>query len=304
MENGNRLKRVILEIEAGREPEAAVKALEERLAAAGIRMTNYSADAGKNAERCGEESGVLYITDAPRKIRQKYGENCCILLYLSKEGGPEDSWSVPYAVETLDGLETDFLEKVYRRHIGAPWEILRTERLIVREMTEADLDALYEIYSGPGMTDYTEGLSEDREAEAEKLAAYIREAYPLQGYGLWLLEKNGKYSDPGAADHDGKRCVPQSDSRQESGRVIGQAGFFWRVGAEYPELGFAVAVPEQGKGYCTEACRAILRYGFEELGFEGVQAVAKSGNEASEHVLRRLGFEETDESGRFLLLPV
>ena len=78
----------------------------------------------------------------------------------------------------------------------------------------------------------------------------------------------------------------------ESGSCIGRAGFFWREDAQFPELGFAVKKSEQGKGYCLEACRAILRFGFEELGFSCVQALTREGNRAAEAVLARLGFRK------------
>ena len=47
-----------------------------------------------------------------------------------------------------------------------------------------------------------------------------------------------------------------------------------REGFDEPELGFIIAREAQRKGYCMEACGAILEYGFRELGFERVQALA------------------------------
>ena len=51
----------------------------------------------------------------------------------------------PYAVESLEGIGAEELEGICRRLSGKPWEILRTERLIVREQKEEDLDILYAV---------------------------------------------------------------------------------------------------------------------------------------------------------------
>ena len=76
----------------------------------------------------------------------------------------------PYAVEDLEEIDAGYLEGIYRRLAGEPWEILRTKRLLVREQREEDLDSLYEIYAHPDMTAYLEGLAVDREEERERPA--------------------------------------------------------------------------------------------------------------------------------------
>lgn len=265
------LKRVILELDGVKRREGEQKALaelERELAAEGIALEWED-------EEIEAREGDLYLTDKPEGARARHGTDCCILLYLTEENRGKGFGRLPYAVESLEGVDADFLRKVWQRHVGQPWEILRTERLRVREMTEGDLDALYEIYAHPDMTLYTEGPDPDREAERGKLAAYIRNVYPIYGFGIWMLEE------------------------RKSGRGIGRAGFFWREGALYPELGFAVEKRSQRKGYCLEACKAILEYGFEELGFTLVQALVEEGNEASCQILRQLGFTEKGmEEGR------
>ncbi len=265
------LKRVIVDLDRAEgkgEEQNALEELERELAAEGIALEWE--DTGT-----GEREGSLYLTDRPERVRARHGTDCRILLYLTEENRGESFGRAPYAVESMGGLNADFLKKVWQRLTGQPWEILRTERLRVREMTEGDLEALYEIYAHPDMTLYTEGPALDREAEREKLAAYIRNVYPIYGFGIWMLEE------------------------RKSGKAIGRAGFFWREGAAYPELGFAVEKRSQRKGYCLEACKAILEYGFGELGFTGVQALTEEGNGASRQILRQLGFAEKGmEEGR------
>ena len=253
---------VIME-EDGKTAEQA-KRLKKRLQSEGLEvgMEPFFSDLRKLQPAAGE----LYLTDCPELVRRLAGGNCRILLYLTGKTRRLSMTEYPYAVEDLEKIDAGYLEGIYRRIEGEPWEILRTKRLLVREQREEDLDSLYEIYAHPDMTAYMEGLAADREEERERLRSYIRTVYPLYGFGLWMLEKR-------------------------NGDRIGRAGFFWRERAELPELGFAIKKSEQGQGYCLEACRAILEYGFGELEFSGIQALTQEKNRAAEAVLMRLGFQ-------------
>ena len=55
------------------------------------------------------------------------------------------------------------------------------------------------------------------------------------------------------------------------------------------ELGFRFARQQWGKGYATEAARAIVRYAFESTEIQRVIAVVDPHNLASVRVLEKLG---------------
>ena len=55
------------------------------------------------------------------------------------------------------------------------------------------------------------------------------------------------------------------------------------------ELGYWIGVPYWNRGYCTEATRAILRYGFETLGLNRIQARHLARNPASGRVMQKAG---------------
>lgn len=55
-------------------------------------------------------------------------------------------------------------------------------------------------------------------------------------------------------------------------------------------LGYALGIKYWGCGYMTEACRRVLKYGFEELMLKIVSAYCYPGNERSHRVLKKLGF--------------
>jgi len=60
-----------------------------------------------------------------------------------------------------------------------------------------------------------------------------------------------------------------------------------------PELGYWYGFPHWGRGYATEAARAVIDFGFGELGYEALQAGARVSNPASRRVLEKCGFQWT-----------
>ncbi len=67
------------------------------------------------------------------------------------------------------------------------------------------------------------------------------------------------------------------------------------AGAEY-NLGYCFNFDYHGRGYATEACRALLDRAFGELGAERVVSGTAAANTPSCRLLRRLGFAKTGES--------
>ena len=73
--------------------------------------------------------------------------------------------------------------------------------------------------------------------------------------------------------------------REEPGRLVGVMG----LGTE---LGYWLASEAWGRGLATEAARAVLAAHFAQGGAGPVASAWFDGNERSERVLRKLGFEE------------
>jgi ribosomal-protein-alanine N-acetyltransferase len=55
------------------------------------------------------------------------------------------------------------------------------------------------------------------------------------------------------------------------------------------EVGYRLARDARGRGYATEAARASLTYGFEQIGLERIVAVAAPANAASRRVMEKAG---------------
>jgi RimJ/RimL family protein N-acetyltransferase len=75
----------------------------------------------------------------------------------------------------------------------------------------------------------------------------------------------------------------------ESAELIGSIGL--RIGRSHAraELGYWIGVPHWGRGYATEAARAVIAFGFEELGLNRIYAQHMASNPASGRVMQKAG---------------
>jgi RimJ/RimL family protein N-acetyltransferase len=79
---------------------------------------------------------------------------------------------------------------------------------------------------------------------------------------------------------------------QRNEQVIGACGFT-QVDRHPPELGYWLGAKHWGKGYATEAVRAVIDHAFTDLDCEAVQSAARVTNPASRRVLEKCGFQWT-----------
>ena len=72
--------------------------------------------------------------------------------------------------------------------------------------------------------------------------------------------------------------------------VLGACGVGSRDG-EQPEIGYWLGVAFWGRGYATEAARALIDHAFADLGYDLLLAGARVSNPASRRVLQKCGFQ-------------
>ena len=73
--------------------------------------------------------------------------------------------------------------------------------------------------------------------------------------------------------------------------LIGACGI--EVRDDAPSVGYWLGQPSWGKGYATEAVRALIDHAFADLEHEALLASARVTNPASRHVLEKCGFQWT-----------
>ena len=136
-------------------------------------------------------------------------------------------------------------------------EILRTRRLLLREMTEGDLPDLKAVLQDPEvMTAYEHSFSNRDVAE---WLARQRERYRRDGFGLWAVVL------------------------RSTGEMVGQAGITWQdcEGQPVLEVGYLLKKRFWHQGYASEAAQACRDYAFRVLGAEKVSSIIKTDNAAS-----------------------
>ena len=167
------------------------------------------------------------------------------------------------ADSTPDGRATDrFLTSPVRPE----WPLL-TERLILRPWEEGDFDAFFEMQRDEEVARW---LYNDprNEAESRRLFDYRKISYEMGGNFPWIA------------------CVGVADDEVVVDLTLNVRG---EKDARGGELGFIVPPRHQGKGYATEAARALLGWAFEEVGFHRIYARHEPRNATSGRVLEKLG---------------
>ena len=151
-------------------------------------------------------------------------------------------------------------------HVVKP--IVETERLFLREIVESDASFINALLNTKSFIKFIgdRGVRSDDEARLFIRDRY-RQSYIEHGYGL--------YSVIHKADD-----IP-----------IGVCGFVRRDTLPGPDIGFAFLPEYEGKGYGNESASALMEYGRNTLGFENVYAITSLNNDASEKLLRKLGFD-------------
>lgn len=144
---------------------------------------------------------------------------------------------------------------------------IETDRLILRNWREEDRPAFFEMNADPEVMRFFERTRSRAEADAV-LDRFVREI-DRDGYGFWAMEL------------------------REIGQVIGFTGLrdigFDASFTPALEIGWRLLTAHWGKGYASEAARASLAYGFEQLGLAEIVSFAVRENWPSRRVMERIG---------------
>ncbi len=142
--------------------------------------------------------------------------------------------------------------------------VLETERLALRKPTLADVKAMARLANDRRIAENTRRLPHPyRQDDAVR---FIKELAKARCETVFLIE--------------------------EHHTPIGMAGVDWRE-PDAPELGYWLGVEHWGRGFGTEAARAVIDYTFEEFDVDHVVSGARVVNPASRNILEKCGFQWT-----------
>ncbi len=157
--------------------------------------------------------------------------------------------------------------------------MLETERLMLRDITEDDLDAVFGIYSkGKEYFRYTRIPYPYSREDAEAFIKRVLEGYlTLESFYIAIVEKKSR-------------------------RLIGTISLNRISHADnFAELGYSVGEEFSGKGYVTEAASAFIDYCFKRFGLNRIEIHAAVKNHASNRIIEKLGAKEEGRSRESVL---
>jgi [ribosomal protein S5]-alanine N-acetyltransferase len=148
-----------------------------------------------------------------------------------------------------------------------PAPTLRTARLRLRPFEDADADDLFALHSSAYVLRYWDAPPWTERVRSERFITACRKM---------------------AEEGTGARLAV---NRVSDGAFIGWCALVqWNPVYRSASLGYCLDDAAWGQGYATEAARVLLRWAFEALDLNRVQAETDTRNVASARVLEKLGF--------------
>ncbi|MGX1128191.1 ribosomal-protein-alanine N-acetyltransferase [Streptomyces glaucescens] len=138
---------------------------------------------------------------------------------------------------------------------------LLTDRLVLRPWTTGEITAVLD-------DTRSERWADDFPAEGDRVIAGLLGRYPA-----WL----GPF---------GHRLIVE----RHTGLVVGSIGLFWPPADGVLEIGYGVVASRRGRGYATEATRALTEFALTSPDVHTVSADVELSNPSSVRVLEKAGF--------------
>jgi [ribosomal protein S5]-alanine N-acetyltransferase len=142
---------------------------------------------------------------------------------------------------------------------------LGTERLLLRKMRPADAEAVFDYASDPEVTRYVLWDTHRSIEDSETFLRFAKEGYERGDFGGWGLVLKA------------------------SGAFVGTCAMEAAPEHARAELGYVLSREYWGRGLMPEAVRRVLRYCFERMDLNRVEARCIAENTASARVMEKAG---------------
>jgi len=152
---------------------------------------------------------------------------------------------------------------------------IETERLILREIKETDVNGIFKLDSDPKVHQYLGNNPIITKAQALNNIQFIRNQYIDNGIGRFaVIEK-------------------------ESGDFIGWSGLKLNKGDKeelngyknFVDIGYRLIPTFWGKGYAFETAVTCLDFGFKEMKYDTIYGAAEIENIGSNKILKKIGLQ-------------
>lgn len=157
-----------------------------------------------------------------------------------------------------------------RKHPMLSFHSHKTERLILRQPTSADLEAIFAIHGDPRTNRFNPNGPQKSIEDAETMLGPWLAHWEEHGFGYWVIATQ---NDP--------TCI------------IGVGGLTSKLadGERYLNLYFRFAPEGWGKGYASEMAKAALHLGCQLSDYTQIKALTRTNNAPSIKTLERLGLK-------------
>jgi RimJ/RimL family protein N-acetyltransferase len=143
---------------------------------------------------------------------------------------------------------------------------LETERLILRKMVLNDAEAVFAYASNSEVSRYTVWETHRSIEDSRAFLEFATQKYENGGEPDWGIVYRG------------------------NGCLVGACGLVnWEAEHARAEVGFVLSREYWGRGLMSEAVRAILRFGFERMNLNRIEARCIAENAASARVMEKAG---------------
>ncbi len=145
-------------------------------------------------------------------------------------------------------------------------QILSTARLSLRGIETRDAAFILQLLnSQPFRENIGDRKLRSLDDAQQYITHHLQASYRQHGFGLWGVED------------------------AVTGRLLGLCGILKRDTLDDPDVGYALLPQAFGQGFATEAAGACLRHAKESLGLQRICAIVAPRNQASIHVLEKIG---------------
>lgn len=228
-----------------------------------------------------EEKDGIILTSADNCSEELLSSGLMAVVY-DESLGKDLPYGFDLIVESFEEVETDFLIKLWCHKNGLPCLIVDTERTVIRELGEKDVDEVIKISRQEHIISFVEDGRVSETEQREKLLAYIENIYRFYDYGIWgIFEK-------------------------KTDILIGVISLDLLKTTETPEyeVGFFIRKEKLGLGFGKEALDAVAYYAKNKLEALRLVAVTDKENIEAVKLLEKCGFKELSGNDKKILIKL
>jgi [ribosomal protein S5]-alanine N-acetyltransferase len=146
--------------------------------------------------------------------------------------------------------------------------LLETDRLILRQLEEGDRDSIFRLRTNEAVNRFLDRDPPTRPEDAEAFIKKIKAGIDGNDSYYWAISRK---EEPGLV---GTMCI-------------------WNISVDRKkgEIGYELLPDMQGKGLMQEAIGRLIRFAFDVIGLELLEAYTHKENEASTRLLLKFGFK-------------